>query len=222
MQGRVLTLDDTDYPTRLRACLGAEAPVCVASAGPWEILSRHSLSLFCSVRCPGAMILQTYEFVSRLRHHNITLVSGFHSPMEKECLRALSTGSAGIVWCLAKALSAFRLPPEFQALYDAQRLLLFSAFPDHATRVTADAAAYRNRVAAALAEDVFLSHAAPGSHTETFCIQALAWGKTVLTLDAPENTQIIARGAQPVRSESIPALWGADPEPEPPHGVDLL
>jgi len=220
MQGRVIALDDRAYPPRLHALLGAEAPACIAAAGPWEALTRHSLSLFCSMRCPGAMILQTYEFVSRIRHQDVTVMGGFHAPMEKECLRALSTGTAQVAWCLAKALSAFRLPDEFQPLYDAQRLLLLSPFPDQVTRITQETARYRNRVAAALADDAFLSYAAPGSHTEQFCNQLLTWDKTVFTLDAPENAGIIARGAQPVHPSSTQALWGA--APEPPRGDDLL
>ena len=43
---------------------------------------------------------------------------------------------------------------------------------------------------------------------------------TVLTLDAPANAAVIARGAQPVQPDSTRALWRANPAP--PRGADLL
>jgi predicted Rossmann fold nucleotide-binding protein DprA/Smf involved in DNA uptake len=207
MDGLVIARDEQQYPPRLHALLGAAAPPCIALAGPLPAVAQHALSLFCSVRCPGAMILQTYEFVSRLRHQSVTVCSGFHSPMERECLRTLMTGVAGVVWCLAKSLTSFVLPREFQPLFDAQRLTVLSPFPDSVTRITDETARYRNLVAAALADDAFLSYAAPGGHTEKFCLQLLAWDKTVFTLDAPENAGIIARGAQAIQPAAAATLW---------------
>jgi len=207
MDGLVIARDEALYPARLQALLGVDAPPCIAVAGPAAVLAQHSLSLFCSIHCPGAMILQTYDFVSRLRHHAVTVISGFHAPMEKECLRTIMTGSAGVVWCLAKSLTSFALPREFQPLFDARRLTVLSPFPESVTRITDETARYRNLVAAALADDAFLSYAAPASHTEKFCHQLMAWDKTVFTLDAPENEGIIARGAHAIRPSDATTLW---------------
>ncbi len=216
MDGLVIARDEALYPARLHALLGVDAPPCLAVAGPLLALTQHSLSLFCSVRCPGAMILQTYDFVSRLRHQAVTVISGFHSPMERECLRTVMTGSAGVVWCLAKSLGSFALPCEFQPLFDAQRLTVLSPFPATVTRITDETARYRNLVAAALADDAFLSYAAPASHTEKFCHQLMAWDKTVFTLDALENEGIIARGAQAIRPGDAATLWRTPAETSAP------
>lgn len=50
----------------------------------------------------------------------------------------------------------------------------------------------------ALADRVFVAHAAPGSGTEAFCRKVLEWKKPLLTLDAPENAALMVAGAQSV------------------------
>ena len=42
------------------------------------ILRRNSLALFCSARCPGNLILQTYDLTRALREAEVTAMSGFH------------------------------------------------------------------------------------------------------------------------------------------------
>lgn len=50
--------------------------------GDLNILNQQSLALFCSVKCPGNLILQTYDLAQRLRKSGVTVIGGFHSPME--------------------------------------------------------------------------------------------------------------------------------------------
>lgn len=209
MNGTIFACTDSAYPARLHAMLGADAPAQLAMAGNAALLQMRTLSLFCSVRCPGAMILQTYQFMRRARHRQLAIVSGFHSPMERECMRTLATGTAGIIWCIAKALAAFRLPSEWEPLLQDGRLLILAPFADTVTRITDTTARYRNRVAAALADDAFLPYAAPGGHTERFCFELLAWDKTVFTLDMPENTGILERGAHALSLQDIDSFWPA-------------
>ncbi len=209
MEGTVIPRDHEDYPPHLSALLGAEAPAAISVAGDLALLRSRKLALFVSVKCPGTMILQTYDFVQRLRGYELAFVSGFHSPMEKECLRTLAGGTCGIIWCLAKALASFNMPADFEAVFEASRMLVLSPFPDSATRMTKETARYRNHVAAALADEVFIPYAGPGGGTEKFCLEVLSWEKPVFTLDAAEDAGIIERGAQPVAVQDIPSMWSA-------------
>jgi predicted Rossmann fold nucleotide-binding protein DprA/Smf involved in DNA uptake len=209
MDGYSLRPSARDYPAALTALLGADAPPELVCAGPRALLAQRTLALFCSVRCPGAMILHTYDVIQKLRNRAVSLIGGFHSPMERECLRSVARGSAGVIWSLAKELGRFRVPGEFRDVFDAQRLLVLSPFAAHAPRTTRATATYRNTVAAALADEVFLPYAAPGSRTEAFCVNVLAWDKPVYTLDAPENRGIIERGALPVSLASVDSHWPA-------------
>ncbi len=219
MNGTILTPADAAYPARLHALLGADAPAHLAMAGNVSLLHTRTLSLFCSVRCPGVMILHTYQFMRRLRHCQVTVVSGFHAPMERECMRTLASGTAGIIWCIAKALAAFRLPDEWEPLLQSGRLLILAPFADTVTRITDATARYRNRVAAALADDAFIPFAAPGGRTERFCFDLLAWEKTVFTVDAVENTGILERGAHALPVQDIESFWPAASAPPSHEGL---
>ena len=57
--------------------------------GDAAILNQPKVALFCSVKCPGKLILETYDLAKRFRNEGILVISGFHSPMEQECLRIL-------------------------------------------------------------------------------------------------------------------------------------
>lgn len=68
---------DSSYPSALEEHLGDLAPAVITARGNLEILTGRTqdsplLALFCSVRCPGNLILQTYDFAQRLRQTSIT------------------------------------------------------------------------------------------------------------------------------------------------------
>lgn len=63
------------------------------------VLDTRLLALFCSVRCPGDLILKTYDLARSLRAPGMTVISGVHSPMEKECLNLLLHGDQPIIVC---------------------------------------------------------------------------------------------------------------------------
>jgi hypothetical protein len=82
-------------------------------------------------------------------------------------------------------------------------LLLLSPFAENQHRVTTDRARTRNEFVTALADVLLIAHAAPGSKTERFCRDILAWGKPLLTLENSENGSLLALGAKPIRPERI-------------------
>ena len=55
--------------------------------GNQELLQAQKLALFCSRKCPGNLILKAYDLARSLRDAGTTVISGFHTPVEKECLR---------------------------------------------------------------------------------------------------------------------------------------
>jgi hypothetical protein len=44
------------------------------------ITSNTKLALFCSVKCPGDLILKTYDLVKELRDNDIVVISGYATP----------------------------------------------------------------------------------------------------------------------------------------------
>lgn len=88
-----LTPDHPSYPTGLRTTFPAGQAPTLSLLGDQNLLNQPALALFCSVKCPGDLILNTYDLAQALRAANISVMSGFHSPMEKECLRLLLRGT---------------------------------------------------------------------------------------------------------------------------------
>ncbi len=199
--------EDPHYPSALRLFLGDRAPTTLTALGNLDILRRKKLALFCSVKCPGNLILQTYDLARALRDAGVTVIGGFHSPMEKECLALLLRGTQPVIVCPARSIERMRFPSEWKIPLAEGRLLLLSPFAGKLRRVTADLAQKRNELVAVLADAVFVTHAAPGSKMEQFCHDMLTSGKPLLTLESDENTGLIARGARPVQPGCIGEQW---------------
>src|SRR5262245_10838474 len=92
---------DSRFPVELTTCLGDLAPDAFSVLGNLEILQRKPLALFCSVRCPGNLIVQTYDLTHKLRRAGVTVMGGFHSPMERRCLDILLRSPHPVILCPA-------------------------------------------------------------------------------------------------------------------------
>jgi len=198
---------DALYPPPLRSYLADRAPVTITARGDLAILNdnqRHPfLALFCSIKCSEAIILQTYALARALRDAGVTVISGFHSPMEKECLTILLQGIQPVIYCPARSIENLRLHADWKTALHEERLLLLSPFAEKQHRPTTNRAKERNRLVAALADVIFVAYADPAGKTERFCQDVLAWGKPLLTLDHSENAGLLALGATAVRPDQV-------------------
>jgi predicted Rossmann fold nucleotide-binding protein DprA/Smf involved in DNA uptake len=172
-----------------------ELPEGFLSRGDPGLLQKRLLALFCSIRCPGNLILQTYDFVRGVRDPDLAVIGGFHSPMEKECLTLLLRSRQPLIICPARSVDGMRLPAEWREPMNQNRLLVLSPFQAERRRATAETAAVRNRFVASLADEVLIPHAAPGSKTEAFCKELIDQGRSVVTFESPHNAELIALGA---------------------------
>lgn len=162
MNPTVLTSTDADFPSRLRERLAENAPRKLIGLGDFALLSLTKTALFCSVRCPGDKILAAYDTARQLRDEGVTVVSGFHSPVEKECLRILFRGNQPIIICLARAMEKIRLPADWRRTLEMGRLLLISPFEKRPRRPTIESSHQRNELVAALSDEVLIIHAEIG------------------------------------------------------------
>jgi predicted Rossmann fold nucleotide-binding protein DprA/Smf involved in DNA uptake len=186
----------------LGRCLGAEAPKFIAGLGNLDFLRRKTLALFCSTKCPGNLILQTYDLARALRDKGITVIGGFHSPMEKECLDLLLRGQQPIIISPARSIHE-RIPTPWRKPIEEDRLLVLSAFGKSVRRPTTESCEYRNRFVAALADVLFVAHAAPGSKTERFLDGIRRWGKPIVTFagaGVADVVETICRTVQAVKA----------------------
>ena len=195
MQPTYLTNEDPRYPEqlRLRPVGGVSEPLAVL--GEPELLRLPLTALLCSRRCPGALILQAHELAQRWRETGTPVVSGFQSPVERECLRVLLRGTGPLVMCLARKLLT-RVPSELREAINAGRLALVTPFVDGPRRPDARMTAHRNRLVAALAERIVVIHASPGGMVERLCGEAVNWGVPVVAPDHPGNEHLTALGVE--------------------------
>ena len=66
------------------------------------------------MKCPGDLILQTYDLAQQLRDTGTTVIGGFHTPMERECLTILLRGAQPVIVCPARSIDNLRLPQAFK------------------------------------------------------------------------------------------------------------
>ena len=150
------------------------------------------------MRCPGDLILRTYDLAQLLREQGVAVIGGFHSPMEQECLRILLRGRQPVVVCPARSIEGMRVPAAWRGPLAGGRLLLVSPFEGKEKRVTAELAARRNRFVAALAERVFISYAEPGGRMEALAREVVGWRKPLFTFGGAENEALLRLGARAV------------------------
>lgn len=190
--------DEQVYPDSLVRFLGSDAPRTIWALGNREILNNKKVGFFCSSKCPGDLIIKTYDLAKKWRDDGVTIIGGFHSPMEQECLTILLRGKQSVIVCPARSIENMRLKADYKTPLAEGRLLFLSPFPGKEKRMTADLALARNRFVAALADEIFVAHAAEGGKIEAFCCELASRGKSLATLESDVNTNLIALGARPL------------------------
>ena len=140
MNETVSSFEICDFPEGLSKRLPRQDWTAVSFLGNLDLLQNRMLGLLCSMRCPGEIILKTYDLARALRDAKTTVIGGFHAPMEHECFEILIRGTQPIVVCPARSLESMRVPAAWRALLEQNRLLVISPFsgktppPDDGTR----------------------------------------------------------------------------------------
>ena len=194
MNTTVIESIDSNYPEVLQSRPVSKRFPRIWAIGNLGILERPLLGFFCSQRCPGEVILRTYDLVRALRDAGIPVIGGFHASMERECLDLLLRGEQPIVVCPARGIEGMRLPAAWREPLAEERLLVLSPFEAKHRRPTVELAEKRNHLVAMLADGIFVAHAAPGSKTEALCLEVVEQGKRIYTLNIAENARLAQCG----------------------------
>lgn len=204
--GAFLEITSCSCPVEVEAFMGQPSQLRLSSKGNQSLLQRKKLALICSVKCPGKLILDTYDLMRKIREIRATVVSGFHSPMEQECLSLLLRGDSSVIVCPARSLVNARFPSEYQKPLLDGKMLLMSAFDEKCRRTTSQTSEMRNRLVAAVADVVLIPYASFGGKTEQLCREIISWGKPVHTLESEHNSSLISAGAVTVAKQDFDHL----------------
>jgi predicted Rossmann fold nucleotide-binding protein DprA/Smf involved in DNA uptake len=198
---RIARADIMSSAVTLKETVAAGQP-CRA-LGNVRLLDSPLLALFCSIKCPGELILKLFDLAKELRDKGVGVISGFHAPMDRECFDILLRGKGPIVWCPARSIEKMRLKPTYKQAIAAGRLLILSPFPEGRGRISADRAELRNRFVVDLAERVFVAYAAPGGKTEALCRDVVASGRQLFTFESKHNQNLLTLGAKAVPEDVV-------------------
>jgi len=175
LMDKIITIhkEKPGYPEKIKKYMGKNAPEKIYTLGNRDILKNNLSALFCSLKCPGSIILQTCDMAQKFTEKGITVTGGFHSPVEKEVLTILLRGKQPVIICPGRSIKGMKIKPEYKEPFEKGRILFLSPFDDTRKRGTKEIAFYRNLLVASLAEEIIVVFAGPGSKTEGLCKEIL-------------------------------------------------
>lgn len=168
----------------------------VSTIGDSKLLKQKLRAIFCSIKCPASIILKTHEFAQTLKTQETVVISGFHSPVEKEVLTTLLQGTAPIIVCPARSIENMRIPSDWKPAINDGQMLIISPFPKSQRRSTKQTIITRNQLVGVLADTIFIAYAEDGGKTELFAEEMLKQNKEILTIQSKYTQNLITMGAK--------------------------
>ena len=112
--------------------------------GNKELLKMRKVGFLASRKISTLSILPTLDWAMKVsKQKDITIVSGFHSKMERDVLKILFQGECGIIVVLARGMFR-KLPKQYEVAMLQNRLLIISHEKESVTRVSEATAHKRN------------------------------------------------------------------------------
>lgn len=136
----------------------------IQQVGNQELLERvEVIGFFASSRTAPGSVLPTLDWAHEVaRRDDVTVMSGFQSPMEREVLDILLKGRCGLAVVLNRSIYR-RVPPRFAQTYDAGRIVFLSLLPDDIIMPSKLHAQQRNHYIATRATKLVFSSITPAS-----------------------------------------------------------
>jgi predicted Rossmann fold nucleotide-binding protein DprA/Smf involved in DNA uptake len=190
-------------PIGLDAVFNGKPPKLWCS-GEQRLLNGSLLGIISAREVDSDLAAKSAELLQELTSlKNVSFISGWHSPLEKEALRFLSGNSAQIIFCVAKSLQSFVPPAEVEnRIRQGQALLLTHCSPK-ANRISREASLRRNQLVMALARTLLVLSAPKGSSSLDLAKAALLYGKPVLAPEHHLNDKLLESGALLANLENI-------------------
>jgi len=138
-------------------------PVSLHASGNLALVERPATAFLCSTECPASKVLEACEWARLQCDEGGGVISGFHTPVEKDVLAILARRGANIVWVPGRDLPK-SIDAVFKTPMDEGRLLILSPFPyGKPSRPSKASCSERNRFVLARAAERFIPHVATGS-----------------------------------------------------------
>ncbi len=127
------------------------------SLGNLGLLDKHRIGFLAGSKIASLSVIPTLDWaIETSKHEDVSIVSGFHSQMEREVLDFLLKGKCGIICVLARSIYK-KVPPKFREAYNAGRVLFISPFQTNAIRADRQVCQHRNEYVASLSDQLVFS-----------------------------------------------------------------
>lgn len=131
--------------------------VKIYTLGNLNLLDTRKIAFFCSHQCPPENVIKCFDWANHVKDGTDTIISGFHTPIEKDVLKILLRGNCPIISVLARGLKK-KLESELQKAIEQKRLLIITPFPEKVKRITEETAIRRNQMIAELADEILVGY----------------------------------------------------------------
>ncbi|MBJ6752387.1 DNA-processing protein DprA [Geomonas anaerohicana] len=137
------------------------------SIGNEALLDLRKVAFLCSRKFPQEAAEKAYRWADAQRVAGTCVISGYHSPIEKEVLCRLLQGNQPIIIALAQGLN--RLDPEWERHLAAGRLLVISRYAQSVSHPCESKCYQRNKMMVDLADTIVIAHVSAGGSLERLC-----------------------------------------------------
>ena len=204
----IRTLSDADYPTRLRAALGPDAPPVLFGAGEPSLLGRGGVAIVGSRDVDERATELTRALAAAIARSGSVVISGGARGVDQVAMQAAFEAGGSAVGALPEGIEKrIRESATRAALADGSAVLISPYHPS--AGFSAGAAMARNKIVYGLSDLAVIISSANGSGgTWAGAVEALSAGWVPVLIrdddDAPAgNRQLIDRGGRPIRLETI-------------------
>lgn len=144
----------------------------ITTLGNQELMLREKVAFFASSKTASLSVMPSLDWASEIaKREDITVCSGFQSPLERDILPYLLRGKCGIIVGLGRGLYK-KIPEEYRDAYASGRVLFVSLQSKNATRPSKAAAERRNQYLADIADLLVFASLSPQSSLYSIAITA--------------------------------------------------
>jgi len=167
-------------------------------SGNIRLLDKPSLAIFCSRSIPMNLFLPALELLKLYMEKDATIVSGWHSNVEKKLLESRTpNSSSNIIIFLAKGIENYQLPDYLLDDYYNDKILVAS-FWENVSRISKRNSEIRNKAIIEKSDKILFIYIEENGNLEKLFDLSIKQNKKVFMLDHSSNEKWFKKGASPL------------------------
>jgi predicted Rossmann fold nucleotide-binding protein DprA/Smf involved in DNA uptake len=134
--------------------------------GNIDLIKLPKTAFLCSRTVPASAVLACYDWAIQQREQGHCVISGFHSPIEKDVVHYLLKGTQPIIVVLARGFKE-TMNHEFIKPLEQGKLLIISPFDAQVKRITSRTVLVRHQTMIDLADDIAVGYISKNGQLDT-------------------------------------------------------